>query len=248
MRQILFSIIFFFSAITIYAQGAAFGIKGGLTVGMQRWDESFQREPLFRYHGIVFIESLPEDDQFLLFAQAGYHIKGSAMRTFATYYEVGGAYQRFPGVNIPFEFRNVSLTLGGKRKYDFGIDKKVYYLLGIRGDYTLSTKLRPDFIDENSPDVRIYPIEGFVRKVNYGATFGGGLEWMFSEYVGGLLEFSINPDFSLQYNQPAIPNVPNPNPNFGSSTITIPERRIRNLTFEVTLGFRFLHKVVYIDE
>lgn len=250
MRRILLFIGCFFSIAAVSAQGYAFGIKGGLTVGMQRWDESFQREPLFRYHAIIYTESLPEDEKFALLAQLGYHVKGSTMRTYRTVFEFppgSGNFQTFPGTTVPFEFRNISLTLAGKRKYDFGIDKKAYYMLGIRGDYTLSTKLRPDFVDETSLYTRIYPFEEFVRKINYGATFGGGIEWMFSEYIGGLLEFTVNPDFSFQYKQPAIPNVRNPNPGFGSSTITIPERQIRNVTFELTLGFRFLHKIEYID-
>jgi hypothetical protein len=249
MKQILLLAIGFLLLHSLHAQGYAFGLKGGLTVGFQRWDESFQRDPLFRYHGIAYIESLSENNEFGLFAQGGYHVKGSAIRTFPFTYQLsGGGFETVPGFTIPFEFRNVSLTLGGKKKYDFGLNIKAFYLLGIRGDYTVSTKLRPDFIDENSPYALIYPIEPFVRKINYGATFGGGFEWMFSEYVGGVLEFTLNPDFSLQYNQPPIENIINPNPNFGANIITIPERQIRNVTLEVTLGLRFLHKIIYLDE
>lgn len=247
MRRILFLWAFLLPLAALQAQGYAFGIKGGLTVGMQRWDESFQRDPLFRYHGIAYIESLSENNEFGLFAQAGYHIKGSAIRTFPFVYQLpGGGFERFPGMNIPFEFRNLSLSLGGKKKYDLGISTKAFYMLGIRVDYTASTKLRPEFVDEESPYALIYPIEPFVKKVNYGAIVGGGFEWMFSDYVGGVLEFTVNPDFSLQYNQPAIENIINPNPD-GPNIITIPQRQIRNLTFEVTLGIRLLHIIEYID-
>jgi len=65
--------------------------------------------------------------------------------------------------------------------------------------------------------------------------------------VGMTLEFTVNPDFSNQYNQPQIDNVIDPNPNSIRPTFTIPERQIRNLTFEVTAGFRFLRIVEYID-
>lgn len=247
MRSILFSLAFSIFLTAAQAQGYAFGMKGGLTVGLQRWDESFQREPLFRYHGIAYIESLSDNNEFGLFAQAGYHIKGSTIRTYPYVYQLsGGGFERIPGMTIPFEFRNASLGLGGKKKYDLGVNSKAYYLLGIRVDYTLSTKLRPDFVDAQSPYAFIYPIEPFVKKINYGAIVGGGFEWMFSEYVGGVLEFSVNPDFSLQYNQPPIENIINPNPN-GSNIITIPQRQIRNLTFEVSLGIRLLHIIEYID-
>ncbi len=230
------------------AQSYAFGVKGGLTVGFQRWDESFQRDPLYRYHAIAFVESAPEDDRFSLFAQGGYHVKGSAIRTFRQVVFVNSIPIVIPSMTIPFEFRNVSLTLGGKKKFDLGIDSKWYYLLGVRGDYTVGTRLRPNFVDENDPYALLYPIESFVNKFNYGITVGGGLELPFSEYIAGVLEFTVNPDFSRQYNQPPIPNVINPNPGGGAgNTITVRERQISNLTFEVTLGLRFLHKIIYVD-
>ena len=59
-----------------------------------------------------------------------------------------------------------------------------------------------------------------------------------------MIEFTVNPDFSLQYEQPAIPNVIDP---ITGQTRTLQERRIRNLTFEITVGARFLRKVEYID-
>jgi hypothetical protein len=235
------------STATLQAQSYAFGFKGGPTIGTQRWDNSFQRDPLFRYHGILFIESASEDTRFALFAQGGYHIKGSAIRTFPQVIQTPAGLQSLPGLTIPFEFRNISVTLGGKQRYDLGSFAQLYYMLGIRGDYTLSTRLSPDFVDDNDPYRLIYPIEPFVNKFNYGVTLGGGFEFPFSEYIGGILEFTVNPDFSRQYNQPRIENVRNPNPFGGSNTITIPERQIFNLTFEVTLGLRFLHKIIYVD-
>ncbi|HMO37874.1 MAG TPA: hypothetical protein PKC76_06600 [Saprospiraceae bacterium] len=246
MRIITLVFALFFT-LNLSAQSYAFGIKGGLTVGFQRWDESFQRDALYRYHGIAFIESAPEGNEFAVFAQAGYHVKGSAIRTFRTTVETPTGFVAVPSQTIPFEFRNASLTLGGKKKYDLGVASKMYYLLGVRGDYTVSTKLRPDFVSEENPYAILFPFDGFVNKFNYGITLGGGLEFPFSEYIAGVIEFTVNPDFSRQYNQPEIPNVINPNPNFGSSRITIRERQIVNTTFEVTLGLRFLHKIVYID-
>ncbi len=70
------------------------------------------------------------------------------------------------------------------------------------------------------------------------------MEFSFSEFIGASLEFTVNPDFSLQYRQPAIPNVRDP---WSGQNTTIPERRIRNMTFELTAGFRFLRKVQYLD-
>lgn len=225
-------------------QSFAFGFKGGLTIGTQDWGENFERDALFRYHAIAFIETMEEDNAFNLFAQAGYHVKGSGIRT--NFFTLDGDRRQLV---TPFVFNNLSLTIGGKQKFDVGFGgSRLYYLFGIRGDYTLSTDLRSEEDIVNNPFLaRIYPLETFVNDFNYGATIGGGVELPLGDLVGMLLEFTVNPDFSNQYNQPQIDNVIDPNPNAPRPTFTIPERQIRNLTFEVTLGFRFLRIVEYID-
>lgn len=234
-----------------FGQSYAWGIKGGLTVGIQNWENSFDRSALFRYHGIAFIETASEDDRFGLFAQAGYHVKGSAIRTAGyTTVDNNGNQRSFRGLNTPFEFYNVSLTLGAKQKYGFGPgDSRLYYLLGIRADYTIGTNFDNFNFEDNVFFATIYPIEGFVNKFNYGASVGGGIEFPLSELIGVFLEFTVNPDFSKQYNQPQINNVINPyrTINGGPSTITIRERSITNVTFELSLGFRFLNIIEYID-
>lgn len=239
-----------FAYFTTDAQSYHFGIKGGLTAGIQDWGNGFaNRDPLLRYHGIIFIESAEEDAPWGLFAQLGYHIKGSTTRTFRTTVPLpDGSTFTVPAREIPFEFRNASLTAGAKQKFDLGYSgKKLYYLLGIRVDYTLSTLLRPDFVEEDDPTAIYYPFEGFVNKFNYGVTVGGGIDFPLSEFVGGFLELTVNPDFSLQYNQPRINNLTNPNPFSQSQSTSIAERQIRNTTIELTLGFRFLHKIIYVD-
>lgn len=237
------------STMYVQGQGYAFGLKGGLTIGTQNWDNSFQRDALFRYHGIAFIESLPEDNRFALFAQAGYHIKGSAIRTFSsTTVDQNGNRRTFPSFTQPFEFRNVSITLGGKQKYESNfLNGSLYYMFGIRGDYTISTNFDNFDLEANPFYALIYPIEGFVNKFNYGATLGGGIEIPLGELTGVLLEFTVNPDFSKQYNQPQIDNIINPNPDSSQGNITIRERSITNITFELTAGFRFLNIFEYID-
>lgn len=247
--RLLIVLVCLISAHFVEAQSYAFGVKGGLTVGFQNWDNSFQRDALFRYHGIAFIESAPEGNQFALFAQAGYHVKGSAIRTFASsFVDQDGNRRNFPGFTQPFEFRNVSLSLGGKQKYDLGqTNSKLYYMFGVRGDYTINTNFDNFDLEANPLYINIFPIKGFVNKFNYGAILGGGIEVPLGELYGLILEFSVSPDFSKQYNQPQIRNVRNPNPFGNQSLITIPERSITNVTFEVTAGFRFLNIIEYID-
>lgn len=247
--RLLLSACFLLVFVTVSeAQSYAVGVKGGLSVGFQRWDQSFQRDPLYRYHGILSIETAEEDEPFGLFAQAGYHVRGSAIRTFATSFRsVTGAIIDVPARETPFEFRNISLTLGGKQKFPFGEFSDAYYLFGIRGEYTVSTQLRPDNLPDESQYAILFPIDEYVQNWNYGVTVGGGFEFAISEFVSTLIELTVSPDFSRQYSQPEIPNVANPNPNGVSNTITIRERQIVNTSIELTLGFRFLRKIIYVD-
>ena len=227
------------SVAMLSGQSYAFGIKGGMTIGVQQWN-SFEQDPLFKYHGIAFIESAPEDEAFAVFAQLGYHVKGSAIRNRNFVNPRNNEIFRLP--TQEFQFHNISLTAGGKQKYDFGIKSKAYYLIGVRGDYTVDTNLE-EYEDAFNISA-IFPVEPFVNRFNFGVTVGGGLEFPFSELIGGILEVTVNPDFSRQYEQPQINNIINP---FTSQNRTIPERLIRNITFEVSLGLRFLNKVIYID-
>jgi len=249
MRSLIIGVLLCVLSVVSFAQSTAFGFKGGLTAGRQKWDNTFDRNMLLRYHGIAFIESASEDSRYALFAQVGYHIKGSAIRTpRGTITGSGGTIFSIPAQQVSFEYRNISLTLGAKQKLDLNLgEKKLYYLLGIRGDYTLSTQLGPKTNSQYDIYSVYYPIPEFVRKLNYGLTVGGGIELPFGELVGALLEFTVNPDFSYQYNQPPLKNIINPNPYAPRGNITLPQRKSTNLTFEVSLGLRFLRKVIYVD-
>lgn len=233
---LLFSAFLFIQFST--AQSYAFGLKGGLTAGFQKWD-NFERDPLFSYHAISFIETAPEDNAFAVFAQLGYHVKGSAIRN-RNFVDLSGNIVKPP--TTKFEFRNLSLTVGGKQKYDLGSNNKWYYLFGFRGDYTVDTNL--DRYEDFNTIYPIYPFDAFVRKWNYGATVGGGLEFPVSPYISTIIEFTVNPDFSKSYRQPPILNVFDP---FSGSNRNFNEREITNTTFEITVGFRFLHEIEYID-
>ncbi len=242
MKKILLSLfVLLYLGAEAQAQSYAFGIKGGLTTGFQRWD-GFNRDPLFKYHGILFIESAEETNKFALFAQLGYHVKGSAIRNQNAFNVNTGVTFRPP--TREFQFRNISLTVGGKQKYDWG-SNKVYYLFGLRGDYTVDTNLEQyQEFNETFPRYAIYPFTGFVRQWNYGVTVGGGMEIPLSYYVSAIVEFTVNPDFSRQYVQPAFLNIFDP---VTGNNVSSNEREIRNTTFEITVGFRFLREIEYID-
>ncbi|MCS7035428.1 MAG: hypothetical protein RMJ33_12540 [Saprospiraceae bacterium] len=224
----------------LIAQSTAFVLGGGPSIGWQRWDNSFDRQPLFKYHAMLAIESVDnKHDRNSVFAQFGYHVRGSANR-FTFFQGIGSPLLVF---TEEFQFRNLALTLGAKQKFDWGAGKKYFYAVGLRGEYTLSTNLN-ELVGGQNPVLQIYyPFEGAVNRWLAGAFVGGGLELPFSDLVGGQLMFSVSPDFLLQYNQPPIENVIDPlNPG---QRIRIPERRIRNLSMELTLSIRLLRKVIY---
>lgn len=240
-KYILLLLSLFVGSQALMAQSYAFGVKGGLTAGFQKWN-NYDKDPLYAYHSIIFIESAPEDNQFAVFAQAGYHVKGSAIRNRNFFNPINGNIVKPP--TQKFLFNNVSLTLGGKQKYNWGVNNKFYYLFGFRGDYTINTNFEEYEEINQAFNSLFYPDDAFVRKWNYGATIGGGVEFPLSDYVAVLLEFTVNPDFSRQYFQPPIENVFDP---YTGQNRALREAEVRNTTFEISVGFRFLHEVEYID-
>ncbi len=243
MKQAFLSIVIVLSSLNgLFSQSFFFGIKGGSSIGYQKW-ESFNQKPVATYHIATFIESYSEDNPLnVLYAQLGYHNRGSSLRN-AIGITIYNEYYRLPTRN--FLFHNISLGLGAKRKQDINDYLRSFYSFGLRGEYTLNTNLsKYSYLNQRMSNL-YYPDDIFVKKWTYGATVGGGLEYMFSELVEGLFEITINPDLSNQYDQPQLGSIIDPY-HPGNST-TVPRRRIKNTTVEITIGIRFMRKVEYID-
>ena len=220
---------------TSKAQGFYWGPKLGPTIGMQNWNNT-ERSPLIAYHGAVFIESIDVQYRGSLYAQLGYHTRGSSISVIGI-----NGFRLSDG----YKFNNLSLQLGAKKRL---INEKAttpYYFFGIRLEYTISDNLE-SFATRFSQTTSalFYPIPEGIKNFVYGLSVGGGLEFLGSAYVQPAIEFTISPDISLQYETPDIPNVVSP---YDGRTITIPARRIRNVTFEVSFIVRFLREVIFID-
>lgn len=240
-KNVLLFMAMIFLGGSLMAQSRAYGVKGGLTIGTQKWG-NFEQDPLFSYHGAISVESVSEANSFGLFAQLGYHAKGSAWRNVQ--------FRNFGSNNVSvvtrkFKFENVALVLGFKNNFKELGNYSLYYLFGIRGDYNVRTNLK-EYEDQNAFfGAPIYPFDEAVRKITYGATLGGGLQFPFTEFVSGIVEVTISPDFSDQYRQGAFNGTVYQN---GAPVArSFAERKIRNLVFEVSVGFRFLHKIEYVD-
>lgn len=214
---------------SVYGQEFIFGPKGGLAIGLQNWN-GVERDPLFRYHGDIYMESADNPNN-ALFTQIGYHIRGSAEQVL--FFSGPGNFFQRQG----FEFRNVVLIMGAKKRFNQEKKNKAYYAFGARIEYTIGTNL-----DQYAAYGGYFPVDAFVNKFNYGGSLMLGQEFSFSDALGAFIEINVSPDISKQYDQPQIPNVISP---FTGNRVTLSQQTIRNISFELTLGLRILRKVIY---
>lgn len=224
------------------AQSYQFGVKGGLSMGLQSWNGggTSNNSQLWGYHGVVFWESGDQMTKSRIVAQLGYHQRGSASRFPKTVgFDINGATIEIPNTTINYIYNNVSLSIGARRSGVAG-NENAYYGVGVRGEYTLNTNFddNPYYFSLGAPQ------KEFVKKINYGLSLFGGYDFRFTDLIGGFIELGIHPDFSRQYYRQAINNLYDA---FTRQRYNIPEQTVRNTTFELTLGFRFLRKIDYID-
>lgn len=217
------------------AQSFIFGPKLGPNFGLQQWN-GVQRDVLIAGHFAAFIESYEEDNPSSLFAQLGFHQRGSAERDILINVVQGDTYRR----TLTYKFNNISLMLGAKRILNMEKKAKPFYTIGMRVEYTVNTNLNRY---EGSAYQLYFPSDFFVNKFNYGVSAGGGFQYQFGDLIGGTVELTISPDVSKQYEQFAVPNVIDPR-NVGT-TRTLPEQNVRNLSLELGVSLRLLRKVEY---
>jgi hypothetical protein len=231
----LFFVIFAF--LDLKGQSFWFGAKGGAAMNFQSWGDggfggSVNRDPLFSLNGDLFIESYDEFRKGALYAQAGYHVRGSSFRFFS----FNNVFSEQQG----FQFRNIVAEVGAKKSLINSDKYNPYFILGVRGEYTISTNL-DRYVEFGQ---LFYPINEFVRKFNYGVTAGGGFELPVSDLSNVFVEFSLQPDLSFQYEQQPLFNIIDP---WTSQPTNIGLRQVRNLSIEAKVGIKFLRKVEYID-
>ncbi len=237
LKSGLIGVLCFFTAmslsISLHGQGTVFGPKGGGVLGLQSWN-GFERDPLLAWHGAIYLENFQEDAKGTVFAELGYHVRGSSENVF--FFTGGGTGFRS---REDFRFNNLALLLGAKRYLNTSSAPTPYFSFGVRMDYTLSTNLQ-----KYETYAGYFPIEAFVNKFNYGGSVSFGYVFPFSELVGGFIEASFHPDFSRQYEQPGGTSIISP---LTGRSFVLREQQIRNLTFEISIGLRLIHKVIYLD-
>lgn len=211
----------------VHSQVNGFGIKGGPSLGYQKWGGSNQRDPLLRWHVAIFFDSESSDSKNVIYSQLGYHVKGGGIRFPFSIDQHGN---RLPGGTYGMEFHNISLDLGLKRFIKQG-PWKPYYAVGIRGEYTVNTHFE---IYEN--------LQEWTCKWNYGISIKLGSEFKFQKFIHGGIELNIAPDLSKQIYVPASIRRINPwtgqaEPGYEQSTV--------NTTLELSLYLRFLQIIEY---
>lgn len=222
MKKILLLILIclpFFS----FAQ-MSYGIKGGFTAGLQKWNQ-FNRDPLLSYNGSIFLDG-SQDGKFSFFGETGYHRKGSALRFNKSFYtNSSGQTVEVPARTINTVFHNVSLVLGAKSRYNWSKKMTGYYLFGLRADVNV----------KHSNNFAYSSINDFVNRFTYGLTVGGGVEWVLSEKMDILLELQVSPDIGRQV---YVPQGTYYN-HYTRRNETTPEQKITNTVLEIMVGFRF---------
>ena len=218
-------VLFAIGCSTISSAQYYYGVKGGLGLNMQRWN-NFERDILFTPLVDLYVES-HDDPINKLYASLGYHTRGSAVR--------GLGFQSFNS----YRFNNIALEVGFKQMLSVSKKYNPYYMLAGRLEYTVNTNL-----DGGGPQFSLLNLvdDNFVNRLNYGLTIGGGFEFQWDDTKVVFIEASINPDASRQYDQPSTVVISNPNPSqFNpNQTITITPQEVRNVSLEVKIGIKFL--------
>lgn len=214
------------------AQSFYFGPKGGLTIAYQQWNQS-DRAPILTFHGDAFVETTDFDGRGSLYGQLGFHTRGSGFR-------VRNVFSNSLG-NRQFTFNNISLGAGVKKRLDVLAIPTIYYLAGVRLEYTISTNLTEVGSNLITGGFLFDP---YVRKFNYGITVGGGFEFPRFDQIIPFVELSFMPDLSVQYDQFESISYTDPSTN---NPVTLSAKTIRNLSLEVTIGVRLFREVIYVD-
>lgn len=213
--------------------GTAYGIKGGLSLANQSWNGT-ERELMLGTHGVLFLETVSDSSSLALYGALGYHERGSALRVRQSFNP--NTMQMFPARTIRQPFRNVSLQLGAKSRQRLNDKFTSFFALGLRLEYTLDYSLA-------------FQAEGFdtfVNDWNYGFTVGAGIEHEFKNFPGAVFfEVSFNPDISRQVFLPGgiiVYQLPGSTDRF-----TFPEQKVINRTIEISVGYKFIRRVEWID-
>ena len=232
MQKTLLLLIFLGINTLISAQEyTAYGVKGGMTCGFQKWNSNQTDDVLFLPlgNGTIFTE-MYAGGRGSLCIELGYHERGSSIiQRGGTYRNANGIDVNFPTVVLQRKFSNIVFQPAFKQIYDVGSGWSGYYMLGVRAEYT---------IKDTIPYVynQVIPVNLGLNRFNYGITIGGGFERRLgSSPMMMQVEMQAQPDFSLQIQSPAFSYYD----VVQRTNATFNEQKVSNITLELTVGFKF---------
>jgi hypothetical protein len=207
------------------AQDNAYGVLGGLTIATQKWN-GFERDPLLTWNARFFYESVL-NDRLSVVGEFGLHNRGSGILAQYIVPGTGNLQTNYSKMVL----RNASFMGAAKQIYDIKDGVDAYVKLGLRVEYTVADTFE---IFEQYAEA--------IRPFNYGVTFGGGFHFGPKDGpIQFVLDAQVSPDFSQQlYAPPA--QIYN---RFTQQYQTFSEQKVTNLSFEITLGIRFVNKYYY---
>jgi hypothetical protein len=116
---------------------------------------------------------------------------------------------------------------GAKQIYDLKENMDAFVKLGVRLEYTITENFE---IFEQYTEA--------IQPFNYGITLGGGFHFGPKDSrLQFILDGQVSPDFSQQLFAPQA-NIWN---RFTQQYQTFPEQKVSNLSFEISLGVRWLN-------
>jgi len=211
----LFIFCFLISGLLSVAQSTSYSVRTGLTLSNQRWG-SADRDILLAPHFALGIAA-NTSEKTSLFAEVGYHLKGSVLRINNLFDQNG---MELPQNTFPAKFHNIGVLLGARSSLWEMDNMNSYYLVGLHGTYTVADTIELSFITSE-----------FTKKFNYGLTAGAGIEFNIGKLMP-FVEVHIVPDISPQvFVPPVVVRINGQNQDW-------PEQRIVNFAFQISVGLR----------
>lgn len=191
------AIIFIVFPLTVSSQFlTGFGIKAGITSGMQEYDYSGDvldaAKPILGFNASLFTEMM-NNKYFNIVLDGGYEQRGNRMEIIRTD-EFGNQIGTYDAIT---RTHYLSFGLLGKIKFTAG-SVTPYLVMGPRADIYLGYK--NSISDETLPPMSFSPIHEDTKKINYSINLGTGLQFDKLLPFKTMIEFNYSPKINSSYN------------------------------------------------
>lgn len=235
-KYIVLAVGMLFFCTTIFAQtGTAYGFKGGLTLGAQKWNTQ-ERELLPGYHGAITIESRDQELGISLVGDFGWHMKGSrqVIRAGSGINPITNQTITYPRRSLRQPFNNLMVVVAAKKMSQLNDFFNYYYGLGVHGDYNLSYEVRYNYVDQLGEEIR--PLDQYRNRFTYGGTVLAGIEYLAGNSGALFFEVSFHPDISKQINLPT--GITYYDRVTGAAR-QLGKQEVVNFPIEISVGYKF---------